>query len=111
MEKEGSFSDFLWQFVGGSPIQNEWLTMADVPTSTPESRAMSKALKKRGFSFVGETIAYAFMQATGFCNDHLVTCFRHRETTSASRHWRGNPRATSAAAWRGRRRYGSGRDG
>jgi DNA-3-methyladenine glycosylase I len=79
MEKEGSFSNYLWQFVDGSPIQNEWLTMADIPTSTPESRAMSKALKKRGFSFVGETICYAFMQAVGICNDHIVTCFRHKE--------------------------------
>ena len=79
MEREGSFSDYLWQFVAGAPLQNEWLTTADVPTSTPESRAMSKALKKRGFSFVGPTICYAFMQAVGFCNDHVVTCFRHDE--------------------------------
>lgn len=79
MEKEGSFSDYLWGFVDGSPIQNHWQTMADVPTETAESRAMSKSLKKRGFSFVGPTICYAFMQATGFCNDHLITCFRHEE--------------------------------
>ena len=75
--EHGSFSKFLWEFVGGAPIQNSWETLADVPTETAESRAMSKALKKYGFSFVGPTIVYAFMQATGFCNDHIVTCFRH----------------------------------
>lgn len=78
MEKEGSFSDFLWQFVDGRPIQNSWQTMAEVPTQTAESRAMSKALKHRGFSFVGPTIVYAFMQAVGMVNDHLVTCFRYQ---------------------------------
>ena len=79
MEKEGSFSSFLWQFVNGYPIQNSWQALAQVPTQSPESEAMSKALKKRGFSFVGPTICYAFMQATGFYNDHLITCFRHAE--------------------------------
>ena len=79
MEKEGSFSDYLWNFVGGTPIQNTWKTMAEVPTETAESKAMSKALKKRGFSFVGPTIVYAFMQATGLVNDHMVSCFRHQE--------------------------------
>lgn len=79
MEKEGSFSDYLWGFVGGSPIQNQWQTLADVPTETAVSRAMSKALKKRGFSFVGPTIMYAFMQAVGMVNDHLVDCFRHSD--------------------------------
>lgn len=79
MEKEGSFSDFLWGFVDGSPMQNNWQTMADVPAETAESRAMSKALKKSGFNFVGPTICYAFMQAVGLCNDHLVTCFRYAE--------------------------------
>lgn len=77
MEKEGSFSDFLWQFVDGKPIQNNWQTMADVPTETAVSQALSKELKKRGFSFVGPTIVYAFMQAVGICNDHVVTCFRY----------------------------------
>lgn len=76
-EQEGSFSNFLWQFVDGKPIQNRWQTMAEVPALTEESKAMSKALKKRGFSFVGPTIVYAFMQATGFVNDHVVTCFRY----------------------------------
>ncbi|MEM7330636.1 MAG: DNA-3-methyladenine glycosylase I [Chloroflexota bacterium] len=79
MEKEGSFSDFLWHFVDGQPIQNSWKTLAEVPTETAVSRAMSKALKKRGFSFVGPTIVYAFMQAVGMVNDHVVTCFRHQE--------------------------------
>lgn len=79
MEKEASFSAFLWDFVGGSPIQNRWRSMDEVPTQTKESLAMSKALKKRGFSFVGPTIVYAFMQAVGLVNDHIVTCFRHAE--------------------------------
>ncbi len=79
MEKEGSFSDFLWQFVGGAPIQNKWRVLAELPAATPESRAMSQALKKRGFNFVGETICYAFMQAVGMVNDHVVDCFRHAE--------------------------------
>lgn len=76
---EGSFSTYLWNFVGGKPIQNTWLTLADVPTETPESRSMSKDLKKRGFKFVGPTICYAFMQATGLVNDHTTDCFRHSE--------------------------------
>ncbi|WP_420628939.1 DNA-3-methyladenine glycosylase I [Candidatus Leptofilum sp.] len=79
MEKEGSFSRFLWDFVDGRPIQNRWRSMEEVPAETAVSQAMSKVLKKRGFSFVGPTIVYAFMQAVGFCNDHLVTCFRHQE--------------------------------
>ena len=79
MEKEGSFSDFLWRFVDGRPLQNSWRTLADIPAKTEESEAMSKALKKRGFNFVGPTIVYAFMQAVGMCNDHLIDCFRHAE--------------------------------
>lgn len=67
-------SSFLWQFMEHQPRQNRWRTMAEVPTATPESEAMSKALKKAGFTFVGPTIVYAFMQATGMVNDHLVTC-------------------------------------
>ena len=77
IEKTGSFSDFIWQFVDGEPIVNGFQTMADVPAQTKESAAMSKALKQRGFKFCGPTICYAFMQATGMVNDHLVTCFRH----------------------------------
>jgi len=74
----GSFDRYIWQFVGGRPEQNRWRTLKQVPASTPESDAMRKDLKKRGFRFVGSTICYAFMQATGIVNDHLVTCFRHR---------------------------------
>ena len=73
-----SFSDFLWQFVGNAPIQNTWSSMAELPSSTPESVAMSKALLKAGFKFVGPTICYAFMQACGMVNDHLVSCPRHQ---------------------------------
>lgn len=76
MHDEGiQFNQFLWDFVGGKPIQNSWQTSQEVPSSTPESDAMSKALKKRGFSFVGTTICYAFMQAVGMVNDHTVDCF------------------------------------
>ena len=78
VQKEfGSFDAFIWQFVGGQPLKNNRKTRKDVPAVTPESDAMSKDLKKRGFRFVGSTICYAFMQATGMVNDHLVECFRH----------------------------------
>ena len=70
----GEFSDYLWSFVGGKQIMNSWSTMAEIPVSTPESEAMSKALKKRGFTFVGPTICYAFMQAVGMVDDHLTSC-------------------------------------
>ncbi len=76
-EKEGNFADYLWQFTEGKTIQNTFTGMGDVPATTPASDAMSKALKKRGFKFVGSTICYAFMQASGMVNDHLTTCFRH----------------------------------
>jgi DNA-3-methyladenine glycosylase I len=75
----GSFHDYLWSFVGGKPIQNRWRRMADVPARTGESDAMSRDLQRRGFKFVGSTICYALMQATGMVNDHLVTCPRHAE--------------------------------
>lgn len=75
----GSFSDYIWGFVGGQPIQNHWATPADVPVTTMQSDALSKDLKRRGFKFVGSTIMYAHMQATGLVNDHTVDCFRHRE--------------------------------
>jgi len=74
----GSFDRYIWQFTGGKPKCNRWRGMRQVPAATPESDAMSKDLKKRGFRFVGSTICYAFMQATGMVDDHLVTCFRHR---------------------------------
>jgi len=73
------FSEYLWGFVGGNPIQNHWKSMDEMPTTSPEAVAMSKALKKDGFNFVGPTIVYAFMQAVGMVNDHLTSCFRHRE--------------------------------
>jgi DNA-3-methyladenine glycosylase I len=75
----GSFAEFIWSFVNGTPIQNSWRTLAEIPASTPESVRMSKELKKRGFNFVGPTICYAFMQATGMVNDHITGCFRHGE--------------------------------
>ena len=75
----GSFDAYIWQFVGGKPRQNAWKSMKELPASTPESDAMSKDMKRRGFNFVGSTICYALMQATGMVNDHLVDCFRHAE--------------------------------
>lgn len=75
----GSFDAYIWQFVGGQPIQNSWASLRDIPAETAESKAMSKALKKRGFSFVGSTICYAFMQACGMVNDHTHNCFRYPE--------------------------------
>ncbi len=74
-----SFSSFIWSFVGGNPIQNARKTMSEVPVSTPESEAMSKALKKYGFNFVGPTICYAYMQAVGMVNDHLTNCPQWQE--------------------------------
>ena len=76
-ESGQSFSETLWQFVDGQPIQNSWQSMSEVPTSTPQAVAMSKALQKLGFKFVGPTICYAFMQASGMVNDHLVNCPRY----------------------------------
>lgn len=75
----GSFDAYLWQFVGGAPIINRRATVKDIPTTTPESDAMAKDLHTRGFTFVGSTICYAFMQATGMVNDHLLSCFRYEE--------------------------------
>ena len=75
----GSFDKYLWSFVDGKPRVNKWRGLGDVPASTPQSDAMSKDLKKRGFRFVGSTICYAFMQATGMVNDHALSCFRYRE--------------------------------
>jgi DNA-3-methyladenine glycosylase I len=75
----GSFDSYIWQFVGGSPRVNSLRSLKEVPARTEESDAMSKDLKKRGFTFVGSTICYAFMQAVGMVNDHLVSCFRYRE--------------------------------
>ena len=80
VQKEfGTFDDYIWQFVGGKPIRNRRKAMNDLPARTPESDAMSKDLKKRGFKFIGTTICYAFMQAVGMVNDHEVGCFRYRQ--------------------------------
>jgi DNA-3-methyladenine glycosylase I len=75
----GSFSDYLWSFVGGTPVQNRWEGMGTIPAETEVSKKMSRELKRRGFNFVGPTIVYAFMQSAGLVNDHVVTCFRHSE--------------------------------
>jgi len=80
VQKEfGSFDRYIWQFVHGKPVRNSWRKMTDIPSSTPESDAMSKDLQKRGFTFIGPTICYAFMQAVGMVNDHVVDCFRYKE--------------------------------
>jgi DNA-3-methyladenine glycosylase I len=73
----GSFDAWIWQFIGGKPLRNRRATPKEVPATTPQSDAMSKALRERGFKFVGSTICYAFMQATGMVDDHLTSCFRH----------------------------------
>jgi len=78
-EASGSFDTYIWRFVDGCPRQNAWRVMSDIPAETPESRALSKDLVRRGFRFVGPTIMYAHMQATGMVNDHLVDCFRYSE--------------------------------
>ncbi|MBD3666470.1 MAG: DNA-3-methyladenine glycosylase I, partial [Kangiella sp.] len=77
--RSGSFAEYLWQFVDGQPRQNSWQHLSEIPAKTMESSAMSNQLRKDGFNFVGPTICYAFMQATGMVNDHLITCFRHAE--------------------------------
>lgn len=79
VNNEGSFSDYIWSFVGGKPIINHWKTKSEVPVSTPQSDAMSKDMKKRGFKFVGTTICYAFMQAAGLVNDHTTDCFKYSD--------------------------------
>ena len=81
----GSFDAYVWQFVGGKPMRNCWRLLRQVPARTAQSDAMSKDLKKRGFSFVGSTICYAFMQAMGLVNDHVVGCFRYREVRRQGR--------------------------
>ena len=75
----GSFDAYIWGFVGGSPVKNAWGSLGDIPASTPQSETMSKELRRRGFRFVGPTICYALMQATGMVNDHTVECFRYGE--------------------------------
>jgi len=81
----GTFCDYIWGFVGGEPVQNKFKSDSDVPATSPESDALSKDLKKRGFKFVGSTIIYAHMQATGMVNDHVVGCFRHKACAALAR--------------------------
>lgn len=78
-QEYGSFDQYIWQFVAGKSLQNQWQQFADIPTSTDHSQQMSKSLKKNGFKFVGETICYAYMQAVGMVNDHTIDCFRHKQ--------------------------------
>lgn len=78
-DRYGSFDDYIWSFVDGEPVVNHWTSMSDVPATTEISDKLAKDLKKRGFKFVGSTIMYAHMQAVGMVNDHLVSCFRHKE--------------------------------
>jgi DNA-3-methyladenine glycosylase I len=78
----GSFDTYIWQFVRGKPIRNDWQNWRDVPAETDESRAMSKALRKRGFKFVGPIVCYSFMQACGLVNDHTVDCFRYEQVAN-----------------------------
>lgn len=84
-KEQGSFDRYAWSFVGQRPKRNAWKTMGDIPTETTESRALSKDLIARGANFVGPTICYAFMQATGLVNDHLVSCFRYRQLSVKTR--------------------------
>jgi DNA-3-methyladenine glycosylase I len=84
-EEFASFDSYLWRFVDGKPRQNHFRTLREIPAETPESMALSKDLKKRGFNFVGPTIMYAYMQSVGLVNDHVVTCFRHDEVAALAR--------------------------
>ncbi len=83
-EEFGSFDDYVWGFVGGRPVVNRWRRVAEVPATSAESDALSKDLRRRGFNFVGPTIVYAHLQATGLINDHLVSCFRYAELTGGA---------------------------
>jgi DNA-3-methyladenine glycosylase I len=90
VQEFGTFDQYLWSFVGGQPKQNAWPSIKEVPARTPESDAMSADLKRRGFKFVGSTICYAFMQAVGMVNDHVVDCFRHGELAGKQRGKKGS---------------------
>jgi DNA-3-methyladenine glycosylase I len=103
--EHGSFAQYLWGFVNGRPIQNCWRRSRQVPAETAASQTLSRDLKRRGFTFVGPTICYAFMQATGLVNDHLTSCFRHAEVTRLAA-----PAGREIAA-RGRSSLRSGRTG
>ena len=97
-KEHGSLDRYLWSFVGGTPIRNRWRTIRDVPAKTPEAEAMSRDLRSRGFRFVGPTICYAFMQATGMVNDHTVDCFRYAALAGRSRVRPGTAAARSRGA-------------
>jgi DNA-3-methyladenine glycosylase I len=94
-EEFGDFDSYCWRFVGGRPKLNRWKTTQEIPASSPESETFSKDLKRRGFSFVGPTVIYAYMQAIGMVNDHLVDCFRHGQISKASREQRVAPTGTT----------------
>ena len=83
-EELGSLDAYLWSFVDGSPVQNRWRSLSEIPAETAESKTMSKELKRRGFRFVGPTVCYAFMQAVGLVNDHVVDCFRYDQVASGA---------------------------
>jgi len=105
VQKEfGSFDDYVWQFVGGKPIVNRWRYMTEVPATTPQSDALSKDLKKRGFRFVGSTIIYAFMQAVGMVNDHTVGCFLAGKQPKLGRRRQADQEGRSVRPQRGARR-------
>ncbi len=92
-----SFSDFLWAFVDGKPVQNAWRERKEIPAETELSRRMSKALAEKGFKFCGPTIVYAFMQAVGMVNDHMVDCYRHAECAALAKARRKAPSKKAAA--------------
>ena len=106
-EEWGSFADYMWRFIDGKPIRNRWKSMKDVPASTPLSDAISRDMKQRGFHFVGSTIVYAHMQATGMVNDHIVDCFRHRECSRRTRAPETTAEAQTGTGQRNRFRIGS----
>ena len=96
-EEFGSFDAYVWGFVGGRPIVNSWRRIGQVPPTSPESEALSKDLRRRGFGFVGPTVCYAHLQATGLVNDHVVSCFRYAELTESGASGRGRRRGAGPA--------------
>jgi DNA-3-methyladenine glycosylase I len=102
-EEFGSFDTYIWGFVGGRPVVNKWRRLAQLPATTPESEALSKDLRRRGFGFVGPTVCYAHLQAAGLINDHIVSCFRYAELTGAGASGRGRRSGPGRAARAGGR--------
>ena len=96
-EEFGSFDAYVWGFVGGRPIVNSWRRIGQVPPTSPESEALSKDLRRRGFGFVGPTVCYAHLQATGLVNDHVVSCFRYAELTGSGASGRGRRSGSKSA--------------